>query len=247
MQKHSLQFNYKVITVYIAAFIGLIAVQIGITVFFDIESLSEVNQATFGAAMNLVLYGFLTIVFFFIAKIYLFKNQWLYFKEKPAFSFFMVGFGMYLIFAVLFLIGAIYEVTGGPSTPRNQDLINNILTSAWYNGFMVFVFAVLFAPIVEEMVFRKAIFGIIFSKFGAAVAILGNSLIFAMIHVTGEFSAWIGGTISFWDFGLITLPYISMSIIISFIYFYSGKLIWVAITVHMLVNLISVSSGLLGL
>ena len=247
MQKHALQLNYKILITYIAAFLALVIIQVGIIAFVDMDSWTDASLATFGASMNLLLYGSLTIIFLFMANIYLFKNQWVYFKERMGYSVLMIAFGMYLIFAVLILVGAIFEITGGPNTPQNQELLDNILASGWHNALMVFMFAVFFAPIVEELVFRKAIFGLIDAKFGGAVAIIGNSLIFASIHITGEFTAWISGAITIVDLGLVILPYMAMSLIISFIYFYSGKLIWVAILVHFIINFISVSGTLLSL
>ena len=244
MQRHTLKLNYQLIFVYIFAFMALVLFQLGLLAFLDFEGYSPLQQATFGALMNVLLYGALTGTFFIMANIYLFKNQWLYFKERPLFSWAMIGFGMYLIVAVLILINGIFQIAGEVQDPQNQELINAILRSAWYNGVMVFTFAVVFAPIVEELVFRKAIFGIIYVKFGAVAAILGNSFIFAMIHITGEFSAWITGAIRFYELGLVVLPYLAMSIVISYIYYYSGKLIWVAIIVHMIINFISIVSNL---
>jgi membrane protease YdiL (CAAX protease family) len=64
----------------------------------------------------------------------------------------------------------------------NQEAIDSLLSSFWPAFFMI-LSATLIGPFVEEMVFRKAIFGIFKNPI---VSIIVSSLLFGLIHVTSE-------------------------------------------------------------
>lgn len=117
------------------------------------------------------------------------------------------------------------SILGNPVESENtMEIVDMIFSSP----FMVLV-VVLFGPIIEEYVFRRAIFAEIFELFKAnsstqkviafLVAGLVSGLIFAVAHA---------------DFTHI-LVYLSMSYVFSFLYVMSGRLL-VPIIVHILMN-----------
>lgn len=239
MNKKNLTFNYQIIIIYILAFVALIITQIGLSLFIDFNALSESRFYLINALMNLALYGGLTIIFLWFARVYLFKNQWLYFKNNLTFSVLMFGLGMYLLFAANFVSAGLLELISGPIDPANQQAINDLLTSNPLNAMLVFMFAVLFAPFVEEIVFRKGIYGLLEHRLGTLLAILGSSLIFSLIHVTGEMTGLLSGANSLIDLFFTVLPYFLLGNVLAFIYYYSGRQIWIVVFVHMLYNFIS--------
>lgn len=116
-------------------------------------------------------------------------------------------------------------VLGNPIESQNTtDIVDMIFNSPW----MILV-VVVFGPIIEEYVFRRAIFGEIYeiiptdSKGMKIVAFLAagliSGLIFAVAHA---------------DFTHI-LVYLSMSYVFSFLYVISGRLL-VPILVHVIMN-----------
>lgn len=114
---------------------------------------------------------------------------------------------------------------------ENQNLIVFILS---YGGAAPMIIAtVLIAPILEELVYRKAIFKI-FKKYSVAAAYLFSILAFTLPHViTSDMS----------DFGnwlIITIPYLVSASLLALIYDKSNENIYVTITVHMINNLIAV-------
>ncbi len=52
---------------------------------------------------------------------------------------------------------------------------------------------IIFAPIVEEIIYRGFIMGYLFSKYRASVALLITSIFFAVFHGASYFSAFLGG------------------------------------------------------
>jgi membrane protease YdiL (CAAX protease family) len=168
----------------------------------------------------------------------------LYFLKKPLirdFIDFKLNFSSYI---VPLIVGYLYLIAGNvisnvitnflskifaiePQTAINQMIIIDALKS---NGavFMV-IGAVVFGPIVEELIFRKALFGIITND---KIALAVSTIIFGMIHLTSETSiidALVNG-----------VPYFVMGFIFGFIYLQTKKNIMIVTIVHMVSNLISV-------
>lgn len=130
--------------------------------------------------------------------------------------------GVVLAYATQVIAGLVnVYVLGNPMESENTAGIIDMIQSA---PFMILVVALL-GPILEEYVFRRAIFGEIYevvpgSKVVAfLVAGLVSGLIFAVAH---------------WDFTHI-LIYVVMAYTFSFLYVITGRLL-VPIMVHMLMN-----------
>ncbi len=109
----------------------------------------------------------------------------------------------------------------------NQLTIENILHS---NGaIFIILSAVIIGPVVEELVFRKSIFGLFKNQY---VGLVVSALLFGSVHLLGE--------VSFID-GLINgISYIVMGFVFGIIYITNKKNIVYPIIVHIVSNLFSV-------
>ncbi len=118
-----------------------------------------------------------------------------------------------------------FDITQGDSL--NQQVIVEALRS---NGIvLIFISAVIIGPVVEELIFRKAIFGLISND---KVALAVSTFIFGAIHLLGEASileALVNG-----------VAYFVMGFVFGYIYLKNNRNIMVPIIVHVLSNLISV-------
>jgi uncharacterized protein len=94
---------------------------------------------------------------------------------------------------------------------------------------LMLISAIILGPIAEELVFRKAFFGLISN---VKVAMVVSSFTFGAVHLIGEASlldALING-----------LSYIVMGFVFGYIYIHNQKNIWIPIFVHILSNLIAI-------
>lgn len=111
-------------------------------------------------------------------------------------------------------------------TSLNQFSLIDQLGSKF--AILAIVNIVIFAPIVEELVFRKAAFSLFKNKW---VALVISSLVFGLIHVTGEQTALAL---------LVNLIIYSLSgVALGYIYIKNDENIWIPIYVHLINNLIS--------
>jgi len=123
------------------------------------------------------------------------------------------------------LLGNLFKIPPGESI--NQQIIVNALMS---NGaILMIISAVILGPIVEELIFRKAIFGL-FKKNGSAIVV--SSLVFGAIHLLNE-SSLVESLVN-------GISYFIMGFVFGYIYIKNNRNIVVPIIVHILSNLISV-------
>lgn len=130
------------------------------------------------------------------------------------------------IFIALFAqnFASIIEVNflGSSMESENTQMLVEVV-----RNYPVFILLIgLAGPIMEEFVFRKAIFGMLVSKTGGIGAAVISSLIFAFIHFDG-----------------LLLVYSSMGLVFSWLYF-KTKNIWTPIIAHCLMNTIAVLANL---
>jgi membrane protease YdiL (CAAX protease family) len=114
-----------------------------------------------------------------------------------------------------------------PKQSVNQLSIENALSSS--GAIFMILAAVLLGPIIEELIFRKAIFGLFKSD---KVALAVSTFVFGAVHLLGENSI-ITGLIN-------GIAYFVMGFIFGYIYLKNDKNIYVPIAVHILSNLISI-------
>lgn len=160
--------------------------------------------------------------------------------NKDFFIFVIMGIGLNFLAGVISLqINDFLNIKGETT---NQEAINKLVQSP-YLILMVFT-TIIFAPIVEELVFRKTLFNIVDAKKPLApwITITLTGFLFGLIHVfipiiSAIFSnAGLIGTLN--EF-LFIIPYFLMGIAISLTYYKSNKNIWVVITVHAINNIIA--------
>jgi membrane protease YdiL (CAAX protease family) len=84
-------------------------------------------------------------------------------------SFAAIGIG---IGVVLSLVGDLFA-----DTTFDVDVRGNLQYAA-----LLFIFAVIAAPIIEEIIFRRALFGWLRHRFGVGAAIVVSSLVFGILH-----------------------------------------------------------------
>lgn len=127
--------------------------------------------------------------------------------------------GVFIALAVQYF-ASIIEVLflGSPIESENTLQIMEVIMQ--YPLFLIL--AGIAGPIMEEFVFRKAIFGILIDKIGGVGAAVISSLIFALIHFDG-----------------FLLVYSSMGFVFSWLY-YKTKNIWTPIIAHCLMNIMAV-------
>ncbi|MDO9629343.1 MAG: type II CAAX endopeptidase family protein [Acholeplasmataceae bacterium] len=195
-----------------------------------------VGPQTYMKHFTLALLNFIIYILLLPAILYFLKVDISYdFKESKAMrgQFFLaviIGF-LYIILGNIFsnyLTGVLSKIFDlAPSVSVNQETIVAALLS---NGMVLMIIsAVIIGPIVEELIFRKAIFGMIKSD---KTALFVSTFIFGVIHLVGEASIAIA---------LVSgISYFVMGFIFGYIYIKSDRNIMVPITVHILSNLLSV-------
>lgn len=114
----------------------------------------------------------------------------------------------------------------------NQEIIISAVRSS--GSILMILSAVFIGPVVEELIFRKALFGLIKKD---SLALIASTVIFGLIHVIGESSiqtALVNG-----------LSYFVMGFVFGLIYLKNKRNIVVPILVHIVSNAISIMAILL--
>lgn len=191
------------------------------------------NGAT--SVANLITYVFLlgALGFILLPNI---KKDLIPFREKDRVLIIGIVAGFGFIFgasmaanAVKEIIGLIFSIPGGESI--NQFTIEMSLKSS--SAPLMIMSAVIFGPIVEELIFRKTFFELSKNKWlGLAL----SSLIFGLIHVSTE----LANIANFGHFLYVFIPYLFMGLGFGAAYIVYKQNVITVIGSHMLWNLFSV-------
>ncbi|QHE50861.1 CPBP family intramembrane glutamic endopeptidase [Pontibacillus sp. HMF3514] len=127
--------------------------------------------------------------------------------------------GILLAYAGQIVAGLIELALG--IQPESQNTQNLMEIAKATPAFIIII--ALIAPILEEIIFRKIIFGSLYKVTNFWIAVFSSSLIFAFVH---------------WDFEHI-LKYSAMGFVFAFLYVKTKRII-VPIIAHMMMNLIVV-------
>ena len=222
--------NAKLVISYILGYVLLYIVMIGVSIVSPIAPDDTEALMARMIPVTLIWYFLMTVFLSYIARRYLFINQWQYFTSNRMRSFIFIVLGGIALLAVVIIIQSILIFGLGIEVdPENQAQLENMMTSSVFGAVGVFTFAVIFAPIVEELVFRKGLFGLIQKRAGLWAAIIGNSFVFGLIHVIEDLiedlSLWVN-----------IFPYMAPGLVLSYVYYRSGKIIWIPIIIHVLYN-----------
>lgn len=156
------------------------------------------------------------------------------------FIYVLVGFGLMFAAAqaangIQKLLEIISKIQLGDSA--NQQAIVEMLKG---DALLFMVITIVFlAPISEELIFRKSIFGLIKNE---KIAYVVSSLVFAFIHITEEAFGIFSGNIGLGFYKLFYnfIGYIIPALALGLIYITSKKNIYVTILTHMLWNTLSI-------
>ncbi len=154
-------------------------------------------------------------------------------KEKQTISSIFIGLGFVMAANILAnltgkLLSIIFNIPGGVSL--NQIHIELAFKSKL--SILMILAVVIFTPIVEELVFRKAIFGLFKNKW---IGFTVSTLIFGLIHVTGE----IFNSSGFGHFLYVLTPYLFMGAGFGLAYIVFKKNVITTIGAHILLNLLA--------
>lgn len=154
------------------------------------------------------------------------KKEYQIFKNNHR-TYYTTYFKYYLIsILVMMFSNVIINIISPGSVAGNQDAINELFN---ISPIYVYFSAVIFAPIVEELVFRKAIRNIIPNKF---LFIIASGLIFGSLHIIGNVEAW-------YDL-LYLIPYSAPGLAFAYIY-YKTENIFVPMGLHFMHNVILIA------
>lgn len=200
------------------------------------------NEGSFfiQAISYVLISGIFIVIYYTILKEDLinFKKEW-----KKNLIVIVVGFiGMYLLNVLMeYLFTALHL----PTSSQNQDFIVSAVKG---EVFIYVAFAVvILAPIVEEIVFRKMLFGAIESNLNLPkiVVVIISTVIFSLIHLSNELGM-VFTDINNFKYLVAFFLYAPLAFVLSFTYSYTKNNIYVAIILHALNNLLSLIFILIG-
>ncbi len=193
------------------------------------------DSLTFAAYGQLIYYAILATLMVRVAYRPL-KTMLAKHRMQKGYTLGVIIGGFFFMLGTSTLVGIVLSEFGITDTSANQESLEQMAQSAWYNFVAVGLFGVLFAPIIEELVFRKGVFGLMERRWNATAAILGSSLLFGAIHMMTGFSHV-----------LELLPYVAMGVAFGVIYKLTDRRLDIVIGMHMLWNLFVVSVMLIGM
>ena len=109
----------------------------------------------------------------------------------------------------------------------NQQAIEQSLLSS--TGVLMIFITVIFAPVLEELVFRKAMFRFFKNHW---IAMVVSSLVFGLIHVTSETNVL--------DFVTNLITYSASGFALGYVYIKNKNNVWASILVHAVANAVSI-------
>jgi membrane protease YdiL (CAAX protease family) len=174
-----------------------------------------------GPSLNLIYY----VISFAFVLIFLFrflKKSFGDLFDKPLQALQAIALGYLFNWAAIFLISLLLNTVN----PNQQE----ILRQAKLDPNVMIVIAVLLAPLVEETLFRGALFGTLRAK-SRLLAYIVSTLLFAAYHLWQYPLEW--STL------LYLLQYIPASIALAWCYERSGS-IWAPIVLHAAINFVSI-------
>lgn len=144
-----------------------------------------------------------------------------------------------LIFAgtmliVNIIVGVLYSIISGVESTENQEAIAQILDN---NMFYTFFTVNIFAPIVEELVFRGGLYNILLKTNGKYMALFLSSSIFGFLHV---FNALMSQNYMEIFAGL---AYVAIGLVIGITYYKTNNIL-ICIGIHFVNNFVSFLSML---
>ncbi|MDY0210894.1 MAG: type II CAAX endopeptidase family protein [Acholeplasma sp.] len=191
---------------------------------------TETFSSNAQAILNFVVYVLLAIALIPLTLSTL-KNEFkMHFPRKTWAIDLLIGYGIMLLVSmfanvIVSIISSIFKYL--PEQAVNQQAIETSLFSQY--GILILLVTVLFAPIIEELIFRKSMFSLIRNP---KVAIVVSSLLFGLIHVASEASVL--GFVTNW------IAYSASGFALGYIYIKNNHNVWSSIMIHALYNSVAV-------
>lgn len=192
----------------------------------DINNISNNDYIIYLTLANLIL----TIIFIFIYKDTLkkdiknFKNN-LIKNIELGIKYWIIGFIIMLTSNLIITLGLNKELAG------NEQIVRNYIDL--FPSLMIFN-TVIYAPITEELAFRKSIKDAITNKW---IYVITSGLIFGLLHISSYITNWT-------DL-IYLIPYSSLGIAFALLYHKTNN-IFSTITMHALHNLLTITLYLIG-
>lgn len=214
------------VIIFVISFIFMV----GLSALLDALNLpgAGMDETRLSALINLLWYTMLFGLFSWLGFTYLWRNQWTVFRHHFRRHLLMVLLGLFLLFTFNLWVAQFMIAMGFDLGSANQDALIAMAQAHPLTQGAVIVMAVLFAPLVEELVYRKGVFEWAEKKGGMILAFTLNTFLFGLMHVLFD----LGNFFSI-------LPYLAAGAVLTYIYLLSQRVIWVPILVHMSYNLIS--------
>ncbi|WP_052245946.1 CPBP family intramembrane glutamic endopeptidase [Sporosarcina sp. ZBG7A] len=206
-----------ILLLYIAMQFASVPISKGMIALFSSNGYDVKEAAYNGFAWGLFATNILAILAIFLV-IRSDKKFWTVFKGKkePIWKSIMWGIlGFFLALGGQMIAGTIEKAIGITEGSASTAKLTEIASVAP----ILIVCIVLFAPILEETVFRRVLFGGIYTKTNFWIATIVSALIFAAVHNELEH----------------ILTYLMPGLVFSYVY-YRSKRIWTPMISHMLMN-----------
>ena len=195
--------------------------------FFEADPVLFKDIKVFFCTLQFLSYVPLLILIMYFLR-HEFAEDFKKFKNDAGKNIIFIIVGIVGMYAASMIISVIYETIGISGESSNESTIDLLLDGPGV-GLMI-VAVVILAPIVEEVIFRKLLFGTCetLCRFPPVVTIIISALVFSFIHVSDIESL------------KYIFQYIALALPICIVYHLSGKNIYVTIIMHIINNLISV-------
>lgn len=210
---------FKNLMIFLMYFIYEIIVALIVNIFnINVSGFSNIGKNIYMISIDLIYILFIAFVYRkeIILNLKDFKKNGIKYIKKYI-SIYILGLIAMSISNII-----LYEITNIEISNNEQLVRDYIKLLPIYMTFS----CVIYAPIVEEITFRKTFRNIIDNKY---IFILVSGIMFGLVHITGD-------TIGINDY-LLSIPYILMGISLAYIYYKSNN-IFTTITIHSLHNLI---------
>jgi len=213
----SKQLNIKLIIAYASILLLGILIQIIIGIVYPQITDDRSFLLTFSSVFNLVSYFLFFSVFVYLSKDYLKAKLKQITKDPHTFAKGIV-FGGVLIFSASIIASIILNHLANGEQATNQEMLEEMFKDNFFNKISLVIYSVLFAPLVEELLFRKSVNGLFRNPI---VGLIISSLTFGLLHVVS------GG-----DYIQI-IYYAALGFALGASYMISRKNIFVPILLHM--------------
>ena len=217
----------NIIIVYIVVWLAVLILQLIISLDYTNSSgeiiMTDAELFRFISITNLALYLTLFIVYSYMLRSYL-KKQIQFVRDYPKDYLKITMIGILGLFSVVYVSSIVMSLLGVTEGSENQEILNSLVDAALFDKIALIVFSVFLAPFVEEIVFRRAIYGFL-ENINIPLAIIVSGLSFGFIHVlSGDY--------------IQLIIYGSLGLALAYTYYISNKNIITVITIHMIYNLI---------